>query len=158
VRERDGVHALLQAGAVADEMQPPACPLALGADARVGQPDRRHQLAAGQLGQHPGVDAVGLAGRRRQALQLLRIGDLDLPPGELEPVVHEAGAVHRLDRGADRFAVMVESRRQRVQAISIRRRGANLDGRALAIEQLGVETLATEIQPGLQHRGGPPLR
>ncbi len=26
----------------------------------VGQPDRRHQLAGGQLGQHPGVDPVGL--------------------------------------------------------------------------------------------------
>jgi hypothetical protein len=30
-------------------------------------------------GQHPGVDAVGLAGERRQPLHLLRVRDLDLP-------------------------------------------------------------------------------
>ena len=46
VGEQDGVHALLQARAVTDEMQTPACPLALSADKRVGQPDRRHQVAA----------------------------------------------------------------------------------------------------------------
>jgi hypothetical protein len=32
-----------------------------------------------ELGKHPGVDPVGLAGRRCEALQLLRIRDLDLP-------------------------------------------------------------------------------
>ena len=81
VREQHRVHALLQARAVTDEVQPPACPLALGTDAWVGQPDRRHQVAARELGQHPGVDAVGLAGQWRQPLHLLRVGDLDLPTG-----------------------------------------------------------------------------
>jgi len=36
VREQDGVHALLQTGAVADEVQSPAGPLALGAHERIG--------------------------------------------------------------------------------------------------------------------------
>jgi hypothetical protein len=90
VGEQDGVYALLQTRAVAHQVQPPACTLPLGAHQRVGQPDRRHQLAAAELGQHPGVDAVGLAGKRRQSLHLLRVRDLDLPAGELEPVVHEA--------------------------------------------------------------------
>jgi hypothetical protein len=81
VREQHGVHALLQAGAVADEVEAPARPLALGALGRVRQPDRRHRIAAAELGQHPGIDAVGLAGQRRQSLHLLRIGDLDLPAG-----------------------------------------------------------------------------
>jgi hypothetical protein len=44
-------------------------------------PDRRDQVATCQLGQHPGVDPIGLAGQRRQPLHLLRIGDLDLPAG-----------------------------------------------------------------------------
>jgi hypothetical protein len=66
VGEQDGVHALLQARAVADEVEPPARSLALGAHSRVGQSDRRHQIAAGELGQHPGVDPVGLAGERRE--------------------------------------------------------------------------------------------
>jgi hypothetical protein len=46
VREQDRVHALLQARAVAHQVQPPTGPLPLGAHARVGQPDRRHQIAA----------------------------------------------------------------------------------------------------------------
>ena len=149
--EQDRVHALLQARAVADEVQPPARPLALGAHARVGQPDRRHQIAAGELGQHPGVDPVGLAGQRRQPLHLLRVGDLDLPAGELEPVVHEAGAVHRLDRGADRRAVTIEPLAQAAQTIGVRRRRTDLDRRTLSVEQVEVETLATEIQTGVQH-------
>ena len=70
-------------------MQPPARTFALRAHARVGQPDRRHEIAAGELGQHPGVDPVGLTGKRRQPLHLLRVGDLDLPADELELVVHE---------------------------------------------------------------------
>jgi hypothetical protein len=79
VREQDGMHALLQARTVADQVQPPARPLPLGAHEWIGQPDRRHQIAARELGQHPGIDAVGFARERGQALHLLRVGDLDLP-------------------------------------------------------------------------------
>jgi hypothetical protein len=50
VAEQDRVHALLQAGAVAHQVQAPARTLALGAHLRVGQPDRRHQIAAAQFG------------------------------------------------------------------------------------------------------------
>jgi hypothetical protein len=89
--------------------------------ARVGQPDRRHQVTAGELGQHPGVDPVGLTRERRQTFHLLRIGDLDLPTCELEPVVHEAGSVHRLDRGADRRTVTIKPLAQAVKSIRVRR-------------------------------------
>jgi hypothetical protein len=106
--EQDGVYALLQTRAVPDKVQPPARSLALSAHARVGQPDRRHQITAGEFGQHPGVDAIGLASERRQPLHLLRIGDLDLPARQLEPIVHEARAVHRLDRRADQRTVTLE--------------------------------------------------
>jgi hypothetical protein len=158
VGEQHRVHALLEAGAMADEVESPAGALPLGAHSRVGQPDRRHQVAPCELGQDPGVDPVGLAGQRRQALHLLRVGDLDLPAGQLEPVVHEAGAVHRLDRRPDRRAVTIEPLTQTTQSVGVRRRGTALDRRALTVEQVKVETLATEIQTGVQHRSGPPLR
>jgi hypothetical protein len=106
---------------VADEVQAPARSLALATHALVRQPDRRHQVAAGELGEHPGVDAVGLARERCEPLDLLRVGDLDLPAGELEPVVHEAGAVHRLDRGADRRAVAIDARAQAAKPVCVRR-------------------------------------
>jgi hypothetical protein len=51
----------------------------------------------------------------------------------------------------------IESSRQAEQAVGIRRCGTNLDGRALTAKQMEVETLATEIQTGVQHRNGPPL-
>ena len=102
--EQDGVDALLESGAMADEVEPDAGPFALGADLWVGQPDRRHEIAAGQLCEYPGVDPVGLAGQRRQSFHLDGIGDLDPPAGELELVVDETGAVHRLDRRDDRLA------------------------------------------------------
>jgi len=151
VSEQDGVHALLQARAVADEVQPPAGAFAFATHGGVGQPDRRHQLAARELGQHPSVDAVGLAGERRQPFHLLRVRDLDLPAGELEPVVHEAGTVHRLDRRTDRRPITVEPLRQAMQTVRIRWPRTNLDRRAISVEQMEVETLAAEIQTGVQH-------
>ena len=88
--EQDGVHTLLQAGAVTHQVEAPTGALALRADEWVGQPDRRHQVAARELGKYPGVDPVGLAGQRREPFHLLRVRDLDLPAGELEPSVHKA--------------------------------------------------------------------
>jgi hypothetical protein len=151
------VHALLQAGAVADEVQPPAGTLTLGADSWVGQPDRRHEIAPREFGQHPGVDPVGLARERCEPLHFLRIGDLDLPTVQLELVVHEPGAVHRLDRGADRRTATSKPLTQSVQPIGIRRCGTRVHGRTLVIEHAKVETLATEIQSGVQHCVGPPF-
>jgi hypothetical protein len=151
------VHALLQARSVTHQVQAPAGALALGTHARVGQPDRRHQVAAAELGQHPGVDPVGLARERRQPLHLLRVSDLDLPARQLEPIVHEPRAVHRLDRRTDRLAMSIESSRQAEQAICIRRCGTNFDARSITVEQMEVETLAAKIQTGVHHRNGPPL-
>jgi hypothetical protein len=151
VREQGRVHVLLEAGAVAHEVEAPARALTLGAHERVGEPDRRHQLPPRQLGQHPGVDAVGLAGKGRKPVQLLRIGDLDLPARELEPVVDEPRPVHRLDRGAHRRSVTGDTLVQAVQPVSIGRSSATLDYRTLAVEQVEVETLATEIRTGVQH-------
>ena len=108
VRQQHGVHALVQARAVTHQVQPPACSLPFGAHTRIGEPDRRHEVAAGELGQHPGVDPVGLARQRRDPPRSLRVRDPHVPPRQLELIVHEPGTVHRLDRRADRFAVTRE--------------------------------------------------
>jgi hypothetical protein len=52
----------------------------------------------------------------------------------------------------------IEPSRQMAQTVDVRRGGADLDRRALTVKQVKVETLATEIQSGVQHRNGPPLR
>src|SRR2546430_16846928 len=51
----------------------------------------------------------------------------------------------------------IESSRQPEQTVGIGRRGTNLDGRSVTVKQMEVETLAAEIQTGVQHRNGPPL-
>jgi hypothetical protein len=65
--------------------------------------------------------------------------------------VHEAGSVHRLDRRPDRFAMTSETLAQPAQTVSIRRRRTDLDRCTLGVEQVEVETLAAEIQTGVQH-------
>src|SRR5882672_12277850 len=142
MREQDGVHALLEAGAVTNEMKSEPRSLAFGADSRVGQPDRRHQIAAGQFGEHPGVDPVGLAGKRRQSFHLDGVGDLDPPAGELELIVNKTSAVHRLDRREDRLAEAADTSGQAAQSVGVWRRGTDLDLLAQLIEQAEVETLA----------------
>ena len=71
-RDQAGVDPVLQLHPMMDQMQPEPGPFPLGSHRRVGQPDRRHQIPARQLGQHPGVDPVGLARQRGQTLHLLR--------------------------------------------------------------------------------------
>jgi hypothetical protein len=54
--DQRGVDAVLERRAMPDQMQPVAGQLALAADRRVRQPDRRHQVAPGELGEHARVD------------------------------------------------------------------------------------------------------
>jgi hypothetical protein len=81
------------------------------------------------------------------------IGHPHVPAGKLELIAHEARAVHRLDRGGDR-EIAGEAPRQRAQAIGIRRGGAHRHRLALLVEKVKVETLAAQIQTGVQHEAG----
>src|SRR6266545_543891 len=154
VLEEDRVHAVLERGAVLDEMEPEAGPLALSPDLWIGQPDLGHELEAGELGQHPGIDRVGLAGQRRDPARLGRVGDPHVPAGELEPVVDEAGAAHRLDH-SDHVRI-AQSLRELGQPVRVRRDGADLDTLTVTGEGLPVEALAAEVQSDVQHCRGLP--
>jgi hypothetical protein len=72
---------------VLDQVKAKTSELALLADPGIRQPDRRHQVAVAERSQDLGVDLVGLAGKRSEALDLLRVGDLDVPAILLERVV-----------------------------------------------------------------------
>ena len=139
-----------------DQMQPEARALALTALPKRRQPDRGHQVAARELGQHPRVDAVGLARQRRQPLDLLRIGDLNVPAATLQDVVHEPRAVHRLDHRSDGLAPVAQLHqpRQTAQAIAVRRRHARLDALTTLTKQAVIHPPATEIQTSMQHMRG----
>jgi hypothetical protein len=91
------VDTILQRAAVTNQVQAKARQLALAADRRIGQPDRRHQIALREQREHPRIDLVGLAGQRRQPFDLLRVRDQHLPAVLFERVVHEARTVHRLN-------------------------------------------------------------
>ena len=64
---------------------------------RVGQPDRRHEVAPGKLGEHARVDLVGLGRQRCERLGLGRVGQLDVPTTQLQLVMDEPAAGHRFD-------------------------------------------------------------
>src|SRR5436309_2788392 len=70
----------------------------------------------------------------------------------------EAGAVHRLDRGAhrDRAVLALDAAREADKAVAVGRDGADVDLLAGAGQQAVVEPLATEIQSSVQHEDGPP--
>jgi LytS/YehU family sensor histidine kinase len=105
-----------------------------------------------QHGQHHRVDLVGLAGQRREALDLLRVGDLDVPALLLERVVDEPSTGHRLDHGADRLCVnVVDSSRERSQRVEVRRDGELVEQFPVVIQKTDIDLASTEIQSGVQH-------
>jgi hypothetical protein len=130
-RDQRRVDAVLEHRAVLDQVQPEARLLALGTHARVGQPDRRHQVTVREHRQHTRVDLVGLARQRRQPLDLLRVGDQHLPAELLERVVHEPRPGHRLDHRAHRQPMAGNAAREAVQAVGVRRGGELLEHLAL---------------------------
>ena len=84
---------------------------------RIGQPDRRHQVAVTEHRKNLRVDLVGLARQRRETLDLLGVGDLDRPALLLEGVVDDPRAGHRLDHRAHRLAVdLLDSASERFSA------------------------------------------
>jgi hypothetical protein len=106
-------------------------------------------------GQDLGIDAVGLAGQRREPLDLLRVGDQDLPAELLERVAHEPRAGHRLDHPAHP-TLRSHTLDEVAQPVSVRRRRQALDDVTLLADQAHVQAPTTEIQSSVQHEHGPP--
>ena len=121
-----------------DEVEPEAGSLALRPDVWGRQPDLGHEVTAGELGQDPGVDLVGLRGERGVALDLGRIRDRNIPASELEGVVDEARPGHRLDRRAHLLTVAQDAGGQRPQCVGVRADGGHLDRLAALIEHVHV--------------------
>ena len=149
--------AVLERGPVADQVQPEPGPLPLGPHPWSGQPDLGDQVAAGQLGQHPGVDPIGLGRQRGQPLDLHRVGDLHLPAAQLELVVDEAGAGHRLDRRRHRLAKLPDPGDQRGQPAGVRRRGRHQHRRACLVHGVHIQTCPPQVQPNVQHEDRAPV-
>jgi hypothetical protein len=71
-------------------------------------------------------------------------------------VVHEARAGHRLDRGVD-TTKRHKPRRQANEPVRVRRDGRLGHHRPVAIDNTDIETLAAEIESGVEHvQEGPP--
>jgi hypothetical protein len=129
---------------VPDEVKPEAGELALGSHGRGGKPDRRHEISPRELSENVGIDPVGLAGERREALPLLCVGDLDRPAVQLEGVVDKACTVHRLDDREHLVAGMIalHAAHEATQPVEIRRCGRHLDLAAVLREDADVETMS----------------
>jgi len=150
--DQDRVDPALERRLVLDQVQAKAGELALLSNPGVGQPDRRHQVPLAERRQDPGVDLVGLAGQRRQALDLLGVGDRDLPARLLERVVDEASAGHRLDHRAHGLATaLLDPPGQRSQPVAVRRRDKLVQVLSRRGEQADVDLPSAEIQSGVQH-------
>jgi hypothetical protein len=129
------VHALLEAGAVADEVQPPACALAFGAHARVGQPDRRHQIAVRELGEHQASmrSVLQAKGASPFALCASTISTCQ-PASSSRSCTNLAPFIDAI--AARRRAVPLEPLTQAIKSVCARRCRTDADGRTLRTEQV----------------------
>src|SRR5207244_8463288 len=82
------------------------------------------------------------------------VGDSDVPAGELELVVHEPRAAHRLDY--PEHGHIVQSLCEPGQTVAVGRHSTDRHALALTIERLPVEPFAAEIQSDVQHAMGLP--
>lgn len=132
-------------------MEPPAGPFTVGANRGSRQPDGRYQVPTTEFGEHAGVDAVGLAGERSQSLDALSVGDLHVPPCQLELVVDEAGAVHGFDGRSDGFTVASQAEGQGAEPAGFRESTRDFHRLALVGENVYVHSLSAEIESNVQH-------
>jgi len=65
--------------------------------------------------------------------------------------VDEAGAIHRLDRRADRLAVAIHPGDEDPERIGIGTNCRHLDRPAVLVEQVHIKPLARQVQSGVQH-------
>jgi hypothetical protein len=87
-----------------------------------------------------------------EALDLLGVGDLDVPAFLLERVVDKAGARHRLDHRANGLAVNFgDSPGEGPQSFGVRWRGELIEVVSLVAQKADVDLLSDEIQSGVQH-------
>jgi hypothetical protein len=141
---------------MADQVQSEPGPLPLCAHLGRRQPDLRHEGATGELREHASVDLVRLRCQGREPSDTLGIGDQHVPARELEAVVDEAGAVHRLDGRSHGFAFGGDPPDERAQRTGIGRDGRHQRRRAVITQHVHVEPLSRQVQSGVQHRVGPP--
>jgi hypothetical protein len=90
------VHAVLDGHAVADQAGPPAGPAAQLLRGCVGLPHARQKVAAQQLGQHVGIDLVGLDLGLGDGFGLHWIADHDLGHARPQRLDHRPGVGGRL--------------------------------------------------------------
>jgi hypothetical protein len=140
-RHQRRVDPVLQRRAVTHQMEPVARQLTLAPDRRLGQPNRRHEIAPRQLRQNARVDLVGLASQRREPLDLLRIGDQHFPAEFLERVVHEPRPGHRLDHRPHPHTPQPLGKMP--QPVRVRRRRSVLDQLARVVDQAHIEPTST---------------
>ena len=145
--------AVLERRTVSDEMERQARRLASTAYLWARRPDRRYQIPPVDLGENPRVDLVCLAGKRRKALHLLRVGDLDRPAREHQGVMDEAGTVHRLHhRHRLRTSIAFSHVPEEVtKAIPVRRPHRDLQTFALLVYDVHVKTRPAQVHPEVQH-------
>jgi hypothetical protein len=110
---------VLGRGAQADQMRAPLEAFSQRPLAKRGDPDRRHQVAEGERGEHAGVDLVGLGGKWGECLDLAGIRHLDLPAGLLQAVPDPDRPGHHLDAGLD---LRPQTGDQAQKAVRVRRR------------------------------------
>jgi hypothetical protein len=156
VRDEGGVDAVLERDPVSHQMQAEPSTLALGTNLRGGKPDGRHEIPARELGQHPRVDAVGLAGQGREALDLLGVGDLNVPTEALEGVVYEASTVHRLDGGPYGSAQPCDIAHQAPQRLHVGSYRRDLDRLPFSSSTWTSSRLRLKSNPACNTSMGPP--
>ena len=131
-------------------MHPPPQLLAQRALLERRHPERRHQIAPAQLGQHARVDLVGLARQRRDVAHLARVRDVDPPTDSRELIADPDRAAHHLDARANLGA---ERHHEPRQAVRIGRNDTLAADRAALTERAPRRPPIRPIDPDILHRG-----
>jgi hypothetical protein len=89
-------------------------------------------------------------------LTFCAVGDLDLPARQLQLVMHEPGAVHRLDRRMDRAAEPADPVGQHRQPGAVRRGRGHRQSCARLVHHVNIQPRSTQVQPHVHHDNRPP--
>ena len=139
---------------MANQVQPPPGQLPFRPDLRARQPDGRHEVLAGELGQDPGIDAIGLQANGARPLTFWASAISTVQPASSKKSCTKRAPVIASMTATDRLGMASQVAHQMLESVGVGRPAALLHDCASLVHDADVEPRPAQVHSDVQHCAG----